>query len=326
MDKIRRRALLGALGALCTVNAPAAFAQATYPARPVRVIVPFGPGGATDIAVRLVSEKLSERLGQRFNVENMPGPGGIAASRSLLGAANDGYTLGVATNGTAVSVSLFKALPFDPLKDFEMVSTISVFEAVLYTSPESPYKSLQDFVNAAKAQPGKLNIGTVAPGSTQHLAAELLKSDAGINVQTIAYKTSADVLVGVLRNDVQLGIDFYTAVRGPLNDKKAVALATSSRRRSTTLPDVPTVTESGVKGYDVTSWNAFYVARGTPPDAIRTINAHVREIVALPDVRKRFADLGLEPAAGTPAELLTRLREDIDKWGKVIEKSGIPKQ
>ncbi|MGQ0651952.1 MAG: Bug family tripartite tricarboxylate transporter substrate binding protein [Betaproteobacteria bacterium] len=290
------------------------------------MIVPFGAGGATDIAVRVAAEKAGEKLPHRFVIENMPGAGGIPAARAVLNGGTDGHVVGVATNGTAVSVSLFKSLPFDPVRDFEMVSTISLFEAVFAVNPQSPYKTLQDVIQAAKANPGKLNVGTVTAGGSQHLAAELLKIETGASFQIITYKTSPEVVTSLLRNDTQLVIEFYTAVRAHLVDKRVVALATSGERRSATLPDVPTVRESGVPGYEVTSWNGFFVLRGTPPEVIRALNQSVHEAVAQPDVRKRYAEMGLEAKASTPAELTARLRSDIDKWAKVIEKAGIPKQ
>lgn len=325
MDRYRRQVVLGGLVATA-FPATVVRSQAAFPSRAVRISVPFGPGGATDIATRITAEKLSERFGQRFVVENQPGPGGIASARSILSGGNDGHTIGVATNGTAVSVSLFKSLPFDPLRDFDMVSTLSLFEAVFVVTPESPFKTLQDFIRAAQAKPGTLNVGTVTAGGSQHLAAELFKTEARAPFQIVTYKTSPDIVVALLRNDVQMAIEFYTAVRGQLSDKKLVPLATSGTPRSATLPDVPTVSESAVPGYDVTSWNGFYVARGTSPEIIKTLNGAVHEVVAVPDVRRRFGELGLEAKASTPQELTSRLRDDIGKWAKVIEQAGIPKQ
>ena len=324
MTVSRRTTLFGLLA--CALPGSLLRAQAAYPARPVRLIVPFGAGGATDITVRIAAERLSEKFGQRFLVENMPGAGGIPAARAVLSDRDDGHVVGVATNGTAVSVSLFKELPFDPVRDFEMVSTLGLFEAVFAVKPDSPYKTLQDFVRAAKAQPGKLNVATVTPGGSQHLAAELFKMETGANFQIVPHKTSPEVVASVLRNDTQMTIEFYTAVRGQLADKRLVALATSGAKRSVTLPDVPTVQESGLPGYEVTSWNALFVKKGTSPDIIRALNQAVHEVVAIPEVRRRFGEVGIEARASTPAELSARLRQDIEKWAKVIEKAGIPKQ
>jgi tripartite-type tricarboxylate transporter receptor subunit TctC len=320
----RRTALIGL--AACALPVSRLRAQPAYPTRPVRLIVPFGAGGATDVTVRIAAERLGDKLGQRFVVENLPGAGGIPASRAVLTGGNDGHVVGVATNGTAVSVSLFKALPFDPVKDFEMVSTLGLFEAVFAVRPDSPYKTLRDFTGAAKAQPGKLNVATVTAGGSQHLAAELFKLETGADFQIITYKTSPDVVTSVLRNDTQMAIEFYTAVRAHLADKRLVALATSGARRSATLPDVPTVQEGGVQGYDVTSWNALYVLKSTPPEIIHALNQAVQEVVAIPEVRRRFGEVGIEAKASTSAELAARLRQDIDKWAKVIEKAGIPRQ
>jgi tripartite-type tricarboxylate transporter receptor subunit TctC len=321
----RRSTIFGAVAAGIMPFAGAR-AQGSYPSRAVRLIVPFGPGGATDITTRIVAEKLGERYGQRFVVENQPGAGGIAAARSVLSAGTDGHTIGVATNGTATSVSLFKALPFDPLKDFQMVSTLGLFEAVFAVNAESPYKTLQDFIKAAKAEPGKLNVGTVAVGGSQFLAAELFKIDAGIDFQIVTFRTSPEIVVALLRNDIHMTIEFYTAVRAPLAEKKFHPLATSSLARSNTLPDVPTVNESGVRGYEVTSWNALFVANGTAPEVINSLNQNVHQVLAMPDVRRRFAEVGIEATASTPEELTNRLRRDIDKWAKVIERAKIPKQ
>lgn len=322
---VSRRTLLKA--ALAASALPAGWARAqTWPSRPVRVVVPFGAGGATDITVRIASEKLGDKLGQRFVVENLPGAGGIPSARAVLSGGSDGHVVGVATNGTAVSVSLFKELPFDPVKDFEMVSTLGLFEAVFVVNPASPYKTLADFIAAAKANPGKLNVATVTAGGSQHLAAELFKIETGTQFQIVTYKTSPEVVTSVLRNDAHMAIEFYTAVRSHLADKRLLGLATSGARRSATLPEIPTVAEGGVPGYDVTSWNAFYVLKGTPPESIRALNLAVQEVVAMADVRRRFGEVGIEAKASTPAELSARLRADVDKWAKVIARAGIPKQ
>jgi tripartite-type tricarboxylate transporter receptor subunit TctC len=321
----RRTALFGGLAA-GTLLWHLAQAQPSFPNRPVRVVVPFGPGGATDITTRITAEKLSEKYGQRFVVENQPGPGGIAAARTVLTSDKDGHTIGVATNGTATSVSLFKALPFDPLVDFDMVSTLGLFEAVFVVNPEAPYKTLEDFIKAARAQPGKLNVGTVTVGGSQYLAAELLKTEAGIDFQIVTFRTSPEIVLALLRKDIDLSIEFYTAVRSPLAEKKFVALATSGLKRSTTLPEIPTVQESGIAGYEVTSWNALFVAKGTHPEVIKDLNRSVHDIVSMPDVRSRFAEVGIEATASSPEELTARLRRDIQKWATVIEKARIQKQ
>jgi tripartite-type tricarboxylate transporter receptor subunit TctC len=318
--------------ALGPVTAPfisltrAARAQDRYPARPVRFVLPFGAGGVADVTSRLTAEKLGEKLGQRFVVENQPGAGGINAVRSVIGAAPDGYTLGLVTNGTAITVSLFKSLPFDPLKDFALISALGYFDLVFVVNASSKYRTLKDFVAAAREAPGKLNVGTVNIGSTQNLGAELFKSAAGVSFQVVPYRGSPEIVVALLRGDVDLMVDFYAAVRAPLLDHKIRALAVSSPKRTSILPDIPTVREEGIGDYEVTSWNGMYAPHGTPPGVIDTINRALREILAIAEIKRQFADVGIEAAASSPEELGTRLKQDIGKWAKVIERAGIPKQ
>jgi tripartite-type tricarboxylate transporter receptor subunit TctC len=301
-------------------------AQQNYPSRPVRFILPFAAAGVADITSRLAAEKLGDKLGQRFVVENQPGPGGIAAARAVLSQAPDGYTLGLVTNGTSISAAIYKALPFDPVKEFATISTIGAFDLVFATNVDSEFKTMQDFMKAAREQPGKLNVGTINVGGTQNLAAELLKSSAGLNVQIIPYRGTPDVIVALLRNDVQLMVDFYAPMKPTLEDKKMRAVATTGPQRSPFFTDVPTVAETGVAGYEVTSWNGLFAPAGTPADIIGLLNKTIREIVATPEVKQRYADLGIEAKASTPDELKARLARDIGKWAAVIERAGIPKQ
>jgi tripartite-type tricarboxylate transporter receptor subunit TctC len=319
------RKLRCALGALVLLFPTFAHAQ-NYPNRPVRVIVPFGAGGVADVTTRIAADKLGEKLGQRFVVENQPGAGGINAARSVLSAAADGTTLFLASNGTAVSVALFKSLPFDPVKDFAPISLLGSFELVLATNADSAFRTLQDFVKAAREQPGKLNVGTINVGSTQNLGAELFKTAAGINFQIVPYRNSPEALVALLRNDVQLVMDFHAALKSQLADKKIRALATTGPTRSQTLPEVPTVQESGVRDYDVTSWNGLATPSATPKDVVATLNKAVREVLADAELKKRYLDLGIEAKASSPDEMKARLQAEIGKWSKVIEQAGIPKQ
>jgi tripartite-type tricarboxylate transporter receptor subunit TctC len=301
-------------------------AQQHYPNRPVRFILPFAAAGVADITARLAAEKFGDKLGQRFVVENQPGPGGIAAARAVLSQAPDGYTIGLVTNGTAISAAIYKALPFDPVKDFATISTIGAFDLVFATNMDSEFKTLEEFIKAARAAPGKLNVGTINVGGTQNLAAELLKASAGVNVQIIPYRGTPDVIIALLRSDVQLMVDFYAPMKSTLQDNKIRAVATTGMQRSPFLTDVPTVAEAGVPGYEVVSWNGVFAPRGTPTDIIDLLNKTIREIVAMPDVKQRYAELGIEAKASTPEELKARLAADIGKWAAVIERAGIPKQ
>ena len=305
---------------------PAGFAQAqAYPTRPIRFILPFGAGGVADVTSRLVAEKLGEKLGQRFVVENMPGAGGIAAARAALAGGNDGYTVALITNGNAISAALFKSLPFDPLKDFVPISSIGTFDACSSSTPASPYKTLEDWVKAAKEQPGKLNVGTITAGSTQHLTAELFKSTADLNFVIVPSKTSGEAVVSLLRNDVQMVIDFYAALRGTVLDGKTRALAWSGPTPSPAMPEVPAAAQT-VPGFEVVSWNSMYAPAGTPQAVIDTLNKALREVLADPALKKRALEMGIDLKASTPAEAHARLADDIKKWSDVIEKAGIEKQ
>jgi tripartite-type tricarboxylate transporter receptor subunit TctC len=311
--------------ALWTLAAPSG-AQAGYPDRSVCIVLPFAAGGVADITARIVAEKLGNSLGQRFYVENQAGAGGIVAAKTVISSAPDGYTLALLSNGTAVSVSLFKKLPYDPLKDFTPISSLGTFDFVFATAASSQFKTLPDFIAAARAKPGALNVGTINVGSTQNLSAELFKTTAGVDFTIIPYRGTPEIQVALLQGDVAVMVDSYSAMKGNLADDKLRALASSGARRSEATPDMATVRESGVTDYDVVSWNALFAPAGTPPEIIKTLNSALREILADADVRKRLLDLGIEAKASTPEELSERLKSDIDKWGKVIEKAGIEKQ
>jgi tripartite-type tricarboxylate transporter receptor subunit TctC len=317
------RDIFFAVLALSTLAASSEQAHATnYPDKSVRIVVPFAAGGVGDIT----AEKLGDKLGQRFYVENQAGAGGIVAARTVISSPPDGYTLALLANGTAVSVSLFKKLPYDPLKDFAPISSLGFFDFLFATSANSPFKTLGDFIAAAKARPGTLNVGTINVGSTQNLSAELFKTAAGIDFTIIPYRGTPEIQVALLQGNVALMIDSYSSMKGNLADGKLRALASSGARRSEATPELASVTEGGVADYDVVSWNALFAPAGTPPEIVKTLNAALQDILADADVKKRLLELGIEAKAGTPEALANRVRSDIDKWQKVIEKAGIQKQ
>jgi tripartite-type tricarboxylate transporter receptor subunit TctC len=301
-------------------------AQAAWPEKPIKLVLPFGAGGVADVTARILADRLSQKLNQRVVVENMPGPGGIQAARAVTTAPPDGYTQAYVTNGTSISVAAFRSLPFDPVKDFAMVSMVGTFDLVFVVNAQSEYKTLGDFLKAARANPGKLNIGTIAVGGTQNLGGELFKSLANINVQIVPYKNSPDIVVALLRNDVQMMVDFPPAVQGQVNDGKLRLLASSSPKRSALLPNVPTADEAGVKGYEVISWNGVGAPKGTPKEIITALNKAMHEVLAVPDLKTQFEKVGVEAHASTPEELLERLKGDITKWDDVIVKAGIDKK
>jgi tripartite-type tricarboxylate transporter receptor subunit TctC len=325
VDRTLPRICFAALCALAVAQHQAR-AEARYPDKAVRIVLPFAAGGVADITARIIAEKLGDKLGQRFYVENQPGAGGIAAARTVISSPPDGHTLALLSNGTAVSVSLFKKLPFDPLKDFEPVSSLGFFDFVLSTGATSEYKTLGDFVAAAKAKPGALNVGTINIGSTQNLSAELFKTAAGIDFTIIPFRATPEAQISLLQGDIALVIDSYSSMKGNLTDGKLRALASSGAKRSEATPDLATVQESGVAGYDVVSWNALFAPAGTPPAIIGTLNGALRDILADADVKRRLIELGIEARASTPQEISVRLKSDIDKWSHVIEKAGIQKQ
>jgi tripartite-type tricarboxylate transporter receptor subunit TctC len=308
------------------VSHPQACAEARYPDKAVRIVLPFAAGGVADITARIIAEKLGDKLGQRFYVENQPGAGGIAAARTVISSPPDGHTLALLSNGTAVSVSLFKKLPFDPLKDFEPVSSLGFFDFVFSTGATSEFKALGDFIAAAKAKPGALNVGTINIGSTQNLSAELFKTAAGIDFAIIPFRATPEAQISLLQGDIALVIDSYSSMKGNLADGKLRALASSGSKRSEATPDLATVRESGVAGYDVVSWNALFAPAGTPPEIVKTLNGALKDILADAEVKKRLIELGIEARASTLQEISARLKSDIDKWRQVIEKAGIQKQ
>ncbi|MCW2573649.1 MAG: uncharacterized protein JWO88_3707 [Frankiales bacterium] len=323
----RRDLLAGGLGFAGAATFPAlpAFAQ-TYPKSPARITVPFGAGGIGDITVRIVADGLSRKLGQNFVIENMPGPGGVSAARAAIQGGPDGYTLALFSNGTAISVGLFKQLRFDPVKEFAPISALGYFDFVFATGGQSQFKTLDDLLKAARAKPGELNVGTIAIGSTQHLSAELFKTSANIDFRIVPYRNTPDIILAAMRGDVDLVIDSFASMRANFDDGKLRPLATSSAQRSQSLPNVPTVAEAGVPGYDVTSWNAIFAPVGTPDAIVATLNKTIADVLATPETKAKLLDLGIEAKSSTPQEIQDRLKADISKWSAIIDKAGIEKQ
>jgi tripartite-type tricarboxylate transporter receptor subunit TctC len=301
-------------------------AKADYPEKPVRIILPYGPGGVADVTTRLVAQKLGERLGKQFVVDNRPGAGGIVAATAVTSSPPDGYTLFLSGNGAAISVSLFKSLPYDILRDFASISLMAKFDMLLATNAESNIDSVAKLVAFARANPGKLNFGTIAPGSTQHLSAELFNILAGTKATVVTYRSSPELVTALLRGDVQIGFDYLAAFRAPLTDKKIKVIATSGEHPSKQLPGVPTVKDSGYPDYVFSAWNALAAPAGVPRDIIAKLNREVNEVLKDPEVQARASQFGMEAAGSTPEELTALMKSDAQKWGQVIEKIGLPKQ
>jgi tripartite-type tricarboxylate transporter receptor subunit TctC len=319
-------ALAGVL--LVAIGAGRAQAQSQngYPNHPVVLIVPYGAGGVADVGMRLLGAKLSARLKQQFVIENRPGAAGIVAAQAGAAAAPDGYTLLMTGNNNAIAASLFKKLPYNILTDFASVSTASFFDLLIVTRAGSPLHALRDLVAAAKANPGKLNIGTIVPGSTQNLAAELFTSTAGIKAAIVTFRTSPDMAGAVMRGDVDVAFEFYAAVDGLLADHKLVAIASTGAERTAYLPDVPTVMESGIKDYEVDSWNGLSVPAATPKPIVATLNQAMKAVIPDPDLQRKAAQMGMAMRSSTPEAMTARMKADIAKWGAVIDKAGIAKR
>ena len=315
---------LAALFILAAVSTTAS-AQ-SYPAKPIRFLVPFGPGGVGDITARVVAQKIGASLGQQIVVDNRPGAGGIVASELVAKSEPDGYTLLLLNNAHAVSMSLFKSLPYDTLRDFAPISSIATFSIVLLVNADSPIKSVKDLIASARANPGKLNFGTIQIGATQHLSSELFKSMAGIDVVHVPFGNTGAVLTGLRGGSVQVAFEFIAPVVGQVKAGALRALAVSTRSRFAGLPDIPTVQEAGVPGYEVMSWNGIGAPAGTPKAVINRLNQAVTAALAMPDVKQRFQELAVDTRPDTPEGFRNLIASEISKWGKVIETAKIPRQ
>jgi tripartite-type tricarboxylate transporter receptor subunit TctC len=316
----------GILAALMWTGAAGAQSPGPYPNRPITLIVPYGAGGVADVGMRILAGKMSDRLHAQFVVENRPGAGGIVAAQAGASAAADGYTLEMTGNNNAIAAVLFKSLPYDVLKDFASISTAAFFDVLIVTRAGSPLHSLADVIAAARANPGKLNVGTINPGSTQNLAAEFFAGTAGIKVAIVPFRTSPDMAGAVLRGDVDVAFEFYAAISGLLDDKKIVALASTGSERTAYLPEVPTAVESGIKGFEVSSWNGLSVPAATPANIVATLNQAMKDVIPDSDVQDKARQMGMAMRWSIPADMTARMKADMVKWGAVIEKAGIAKR
>jgi len=325
---VRASAAIAALAVAGFVFAAGSEAQsaANYPTKPVRIFVPYGPGGVGDVTMRILAQKLSANVGQQFVIENRPGAGGMIAMNGVLGAPADGYQIAQVGNGQSIAASLFKKLPYDVLKDFSSISITATFPVLIAVPGASPYRSLKEVVAAARQNPGKLNLGAINPGSTQNLSAHLFRQTTGADFTIVPYKTTPDLVTALLRGDVDVGFDYYAGFQGELQDGRIRVIATSGDDRDPLLKDVPTARESGFPDYIVTSWNALATRAGTPPEVVKVLNAEINRAIAAPDVQEKSRRLGITPRGSTAEEMHDRLRRDIGKWREVIDKAGIPKQ
>jgi tripartite-type tricarboxylate transporter receptor subunit TctC len=325
--RLRRLPLAAVLAAILgAVANDCARAEPGFPARPIRISIPFGAGGVADLTMRLLAQTLTERTRQQVVIENRPGAGGLLSAKAVLEAPPDGYTLAVIGNGQAIAISLFKARPYNVLTDFTFVSITARFEMLLAVKADSPLQTLQDVVTAARKNPGKLNFGAINPGSTQNLSAHLMKQVGGLDVTIIPYKTTPDLITGILRSDVDVGFDYYAALQPVIIDNKVRIVATSGEERNPLLHNVPTARESGFPDYVVTSWNGLASAAGLPRDVLAALNGHINAALSDPALRATATKLGMDARGSTPEQMRDRMAADIKKWAAVIEKGGIEKQ
>ena len=299
-----------------------ACAEAPYPNRPIRIVVPFGAGGFADFTVRILGQKLTERTGAQVVIENRPGAGGIIAANAVLASPPDGYTLFVFSSGIVLSKSLLKSMPFDPVTAFSPISTMALFDLLLLVRADSPLHTLKDAFDAARASPQKFNVGTISPGSTQNVTAELLRAISGAPMTIVPHRTSSEVLTALLRGDIQIGVETYAALKAAIDTGQVRAIASSGSRRSRQQPNVPTLRENGIDAA-VDGWNSLVAPAGTPREIITFLNDNVRAIIADPDYRKRMIELGGDPVTGSPEELDARVKSDAVMWAGVVKKAGL---
>ena len=323
--RILARFLALAFAASALPVAAPAYAQA-WPTKPIKLVVGFAPGGVADVTARVVAQKLSDQLGQQVVVDNRPSAGGIVAAEAVAKAAPDGYTLLLMSNGNAVSASLFKSLPFDTIGDFAPVSTLGFFDVAVVASAEAKIDSMKALIAYAKANPGKLNIGTINVGSTQHLSAELFRSMTGFDATIVPYKGSPAVITALRANDVQVAFEMLAPVVPQAKSGAVRILAVTSERRNPAFPDVPTVAESGVPGYAASSWNAIAAPAKTPAALVERLNAEIQRALAAPEVKEKLASLGVTARGSTPDEMKRLVAGDVEKWRRVIEQAKIERQ
>ena len=316
------RPLLLALGLACAVAATPALAQ-SYPSKPVRLIVPFAAGGPADVYARFMSQRLQDALGQPFVIDNRPGAGSVIGTDAVAKAAPDGYTLLLMSNAHTVNESLIPNKPFQLMRDFVAIAPLNYSDLVLVANPALPASTLKELISRAKASPGKFNYASSGPGTPYHMAGELFKSMAGVYLVHIPYRGSTGARTDVIGGQVDVMFDAVTTMAEQVKAGKVKALATTGRARSEVLPDVPTLNEAGVPGYEATIWLGLMAPRATPKTVVDKLNEAVSKIVGQPDVRQAWAKQGAVPLVMTPEAFDQYVRDDIAKWAGVIKTGHI---
>jgi tripartite-type tricarboxylate transporter receptor subunit TctC len=319
----RRRHLTGILALALLGSAPAAWAQASpYPDKPVKLVVPYPPGGPTDIVARVVAQKLQDALGQPFVVENRPGAGGNPGAEAVARSAPDGYTLVVATTAHAINPSLFSKLSYQLMKDFAPVSQLTAGPLVIVAHPALPANNVKELIALAKSKSGGLNFGSSGNGQSTHLSAELFSAMAGVKMSHVPYKGSAPALTDVMAGQTDLMFDTMLSALPHVKAGKLKALAVTSAQRSPVAPDVPTVAEGGLPGYEAIAWNGLLAPAGTPAPVVAKLNAELKKVLESPDVKQRFEAQGFTPMWNSPTDYRAFMQAEVDKWAKVVKTSG----
>jgi len=319
-----RRTLLGGL-VICVMSvAAASFAQtaATYPNQSIRMIVPYPPGGPTDITARVVAAEMMKTLGQNVVIDNRPGASGMIGSEMVTKSAPDGYTLLANASIHVINPSVYPDMRFDAIKDFTPITQLAQVPLVLVVPANSPIKSVKDLVEFAKANPGKVNFGSAGSASAQHLAGESFKIAAGIQMQHIPYKGSAPALTDLAGGQLQLMFDSMPSATPMINSGKLRAIAVTTATRAKARPDLPTIAESGFPGFDISTWYAYWAPKGTPADVVEKLSAAAAQALKNPEVIAKYEAMGAEPVGSTPAQFATYVESEAKKWNDIVKKSG----
>jgi tripartite-type tricarboxylate transporter receptor subunit TctC len=318
---MRWKAKLGFLiAAIVAVSAPAA-AQ-SWPTKPVKIVVPFGPGGPADVYARIIGHELSEVFGQQFVIDNRPGAGAVIGTEIVAKAPPDGYTLLMMSNTHTTNETLLTNKPYVLMRDLVAVAPVNSSDLVMVVHLSVPAKTLEEFIALAKASPGKLSYASSGPGTPYHMAGELFKAMSGTDILHVPHKNSGEARNDVIGGHVQMMFDAVTSMKGNIDAGQVRALATTGEKRSAVLPDVPTVSEAGVPGYEATIWLGVMAPAGTPPEIVERLNAAIAGIIARPAIANAWVKQGAVPMTLTPAAFTAFLQHDIDKWAKVVEQSG----
>lgn len=320
----RRSALLLCTAAALLAAAPAMAQTPAYPAKPVRIVVPYPPGGTTDLLARLVAAKLGEKLGHNFTVDNRAGASGAIGSQLVAKSPADGYTLVMATiSSHGINAALNKSLPYDPVADFAPITVVASTPNVITVNPDFSAKTLPELLALARAKPGSLSFGSTSAGGSPHMSVELLKMMAGVNMVHIPYKGGGPMLTDLIGNQIPIGVDNLPSSMAHIRSGKIRALAVTTPRRWPGAPDIPTVAEAGVAGYEASAWFGLLAPAGTPKPVVDLLHRTVAEIVRRPDVTQQMIEMGAEPVANTPEAFGRQIAAEIDKWKKVTAATGV---